>query len=70
MDRCHLKGAKGDRLHAVLCAVGCNIRWLLCMIAKRGLRALASLLLRLLQLLERGPKSPERQPMLALMGVG
>jgi transposase, IS5 family len=29
MDRCHLKGAQGDRLHAVLCAAGYNIRWLL-----------------------------------------
>ena len=45
MDRCHLKGAEGDALHAVLCATGYNIRWLLRMIAKRGL----GLLLRLLQ---------------------
>ena len=39
MDRCHLKGEEGDRLHAVLCAAGCNIRWLLGMIAKKGIRA-------------------------------
>jgi hypothetical protein len=26
MDRCHLKGELGDRLHAVLCAAGYNIR--------------------------------------------
>lgn len=45
MDRCHLKGAQGDALHAVLCAAGYNIRWLLRMIAKKGL----GLLLRLLQ---------------------
>ncbi len=32
MDRCHLKGEQGDRLHAVLCAAGYNIRWLLRMI--------------------------------------
>jgi IS5 family transposase len=25
----HLKGETGDRLHAVLCAAGYNIRWLL-----------------------------------------
>lgn len=37
MDRCHLKGETGDRLHAVLCAAGYNIRWLLRMIAKKGL---------------------------------
>jgi hypothetical protein len=28
MERCHLKGEQGDRLHAVLCAAGYNIRWL------------------------------------------
>ena len=22
LDRCHIKGAQGDRLHAVLCTVG------------------------------------------------
>jgi IS5 family transposase len=37
MDRCHLKGEIGDRLHAVLCAAGYNIRWLLRMIAKKGI---------------------------------
>ena len=36
MDRCHLKGEQGDRLHAVLCAAGFNFRWLLRMIAKKG----------------------------------
>ena len=29
MDRCWLKGALGDKLHAVLCAAGYNLRWLL-----------------------------------------
>lgn len=29
MDRCHLKGEQGDRLHAVLCAAGYNLSWLL-----------------------------------------
>ena len=38
MDRCHLKGELGDRLHAVLCAAGYNIRWLLRMIVLKGLR--------------------------------
>lgn len=45
MDRCHLKGALGDAIHAVLCAAGYNIRWLLRMIVKKGL----GLLLRLPQ---------------------
>ena len=44
MDRCHLKGENGDRLHAVLCAAGYNLRWLLRMIAKKGLRAILWLL--------------------------
>ena len=43
MDRCHLKGSEGDALHAVLCAAGYNIRWLLRMIIKRGLGLLLCL---------------------------
>jgi IS5 family transposase len=53
MDRCHLKGETGDRLHAVLCAAGYNIRWPLRM-AKKGIRALLALLLRLLRLAKAG----------------
>jgi transposase, IS5 family len=49
MDRCHLKGEVGDRLHAVLCAAGYNIRWLLRMIAKKGVAFLKTLFLRLCQ---------------------
>jgi IS5 family transposase len=37
MNRCHLKGAQGDALHAVLCASGYNIRWLLRMIRIKGI---------------------------------
>jgi IS5 family transposase len=44
MERCHLKGALGDALHAVLCAAGYNIRWLLRMITKKGLGLLLCLL--------------------------
>jgi IS5 family transposase len=40
MDRCWLQGAEGDALHAVLCAAGFNIRWLLRAIAAKGLKAL------------------------------
>ena len=37
MNRCHLKGSEGDSLHAVLCAAGYNIRWLLRMITRKGI---------------------------------
>ncbi|MCU0933122.1 MAG: IS5 family transposase [Thiobacillaceae bacterium] len=39
MSRCWLKGAEGDALHAVLCAAGYNIRWLLRAIARLGIKA-------------------------------
>ncbi len=38
MGRCHLKGAEGDAIHAVLCAPGYNIRWLMRLIRKTGIR--------------------------------
>ncbi len=47
MDRCYLKGEQGDRLNAVLCAAGYNIKWLLRMIAKKGVAFLRGLYLRL-----------------------
>jgi IS5 family transposase len=40
MDRCWLGGSSGDALHAVLCAAGFNIRWLLLAIAAKGLAPL------------------------------
>jgi len=40
MDRCWLGGSSGDALHAVLCAAGFNIRWLLRAITAKGLTAL------------------------------
>jgi len=49
MNRCHLKGAQGDSLHAVLCAADYNIHWLLRMIAKKGVPFLQTLFLRLLE---------------------
>lgn len=36
MDRCWLQGAVGDALHALNCAAGYNIRWLLRAIARLG----------------------------------
>ena len=38
MDRCWLKGQSGDALHAVLCAAGYNICWLLRAIVRLGLK--------------------------------
>lgn len=38
MDRCWLQGALGDALHAVSCAAGYNLRWLLRAIARLGIR--------------------------------
>lgn len=58
MDRCHLKGEIGDRLHAVLCAAGYNIRWLLRMIVKKGVTFLRQLFLRLCELAGLWPKQP------------
>ena len=58
MDRCHLKGERGDRLHAVLCAAGYNIRWLLRMIARKGISFLQRLYLRLCDLAGLSPKWP------------
>jgi transposase, IS5 family len=40
MERCWLQGATGDALHAVLCAAGYNIRWLLRAIAAKGVKGL------------------------------
>jgi len=46
MDRCWLQGALGDALHAISCAAGYNLRWLLRAIARLGIRPV---FLRLLQ---------------------
>ena len=52
MDRCPLKGQLGDSMHALLCAAGYNIRWLLRMIVKKGLTFLKPLFLRLFRATE------------------
>ncbi len=54
MRRCWLKGSEGDALHAVLCAAGFNIRWLMRAIARLGLRAV------LLALIEWARHAPSR----------
>ena len=38
IDRCWLQGALGDALHALSCAAGYNIRWLLRAIVRLGLK--------------------------------
>ena len=48
MRRCWLKGKTGDALHAVLCAVGFNIRWLMRAIMAKGICPLWQLFLRLI----------------------
>ena len=40
MDRCWLLGASGDALHAVLCAAGYNLRWLMRAVLRGRIQAL------------------------------
>lgn len=40
MERCWLRGATGDALHAVLCAAGYNLRWLMRAVKRRGIKAI------------------------------
>ena len=56
MGHSHLKGERGDRLHAVLCAAGYNIKWLLRMVAKKGVAFLQLAYLRLCKLAGLSPK--------------
>jgi len=57
MDRCWLQGALGDALHAISCAAGYNLRWLLRAIARLGH---GSLFFRLLQAaLWQSPRRPQ-----------
>ena len=50
MDRCWLKGTEGDALHAVLCAAGFNIRWLMRAIAEQAAKAAKAFVLVLFRL--------------------
>ncbi len=52
MDRCWLQGKLGDALHSVLCAIGCNLRWLMKAVLRLGLKGVL-LRLELLQLINR-----------------
>ena len=40
MIRCYLRGSIGDALHAISCAAGYNIRWLMRAIMRLGLRGI------------------------------
>lgn len=44
MDRCWMSGANGDALHALSCALGYNVRWLLRALLRKARKALACLL--------------------------
>ena len=44
MDRCWLQGAMGDALHALSCALGYNIRWLMRALQAKARKALLCLL--------------------------
>jgi IS5 family transposase len=71
MDRCWLRGATGDALHAVLCAAGYNLRGLLRAMARVGLKALflRPLMLALLQFIRLlTPDSPGSGRQLAFPG--
>ena len=59
LDRCHLKGEQGDSLHAVLCAAGYNLRWLLRMMAKKGVAFSYRLFLRLCKAAQLKPNGPQ-----------
>jgi transposase, IS5 family len=38
LNRCYLKGQTGDAIHAVLCAAGYNIKWLMRRILQKGIK--------------------------------
>lgn len=44
MDRCWLQGAEGDALHALSCALGYNVRWLMRVLLRKAGKALSWLL--------------------------
>lgn len=73
MDRCWLQGQLGDALHAVLCAAGYNLRWLLRAMLRLGLSALLlrPVFVRLLAQILRGIPCAKSYPATAaLRGCG
>jgi IS5 family transposase len=57
MDRCWLKGAIGDALHAISCAAGYNIRWLMRAIVAQAAKAAKAAFLALSKPSLYGPNS-------------
>ena len=53
MDRCRLKGALGDAMHAIACAAGYNLRWLM-----RWIVSFCALVLTMLATLHVGDRQP------------
>lgn len=60
MQRCWLKGCVGDAIHAISCAVGYNIRWLMRAIARLGIRPFFALIFLALSHLISNVKKTER----------
>ena len=56
MLRCHLKGALGDAIHVICCAVGFNIGWLMRAIKRLGLKGLFAFVMRLIWLSKIGQR--------------
>ena len=55
MIPCHLNGSTGDALHAISCAAGYNIRWLMRAIQRLSLKGLFALAFIVATLLMAGP---------------
>jgi transposase, IS5 family len=68
LRRCHLKGSTGDAMHAVLCASGYNIRWLIRWIAA-GLLAILAMLGRALDLQREACTSDDRYPFIGHLAL-
>lgn len=71
MERCWLPGTLGDALHAVRCAAGYHLRWLLRAIAKLGLKGLLGRprLERLLRLVRPTDSTPAGFPVIPTLQV-
>ena len=70
MQRCWLKGALGDALHALSCAAGYNIRWLLRAIAGKTAKDAKAFLWALLGTLVRGRLAANRAIQTLVGAVG
>ena len=68
MDRCWLKGAVGDALHAISCAAGYNIRWLMRAIVAQAAKAAKAAFLALSKLAPHGLNSA-MDALIALRGI-